>query len=467
MKNIWKTGTALSVMLLATPAFAAADNAEVMKQLKAMQEQINSLQGQVQNLKGELSEARAKAAKAEKTADKVAAKISPAAGPETKVTLGPGIQVATSDGEYSMRVGGFAQVDAGMFNDDIRDHPDGTTLRRARLNASGVIAKDWKYKLENDFTNNASALTDVYLEYASADIKPFSIMIGQFKEPFSLETLTSDLFTTFVERASPTVFSPDRRIGIAVSANDESSIGFWTGSFGVFGAGTGTASNDDESRDFTGRITLAPWAGKTQVLHFGVAGSHRIPDQAGDNFRFQSRAENNLASSTAVSGRSLTVDTTSMSSVDDVQQYGLEFAGVYGPASIQAEYIKADVDRYGSAADVQFSGWYAEASYFLTGESKNYNAATAKFDRVKPMWNLDPKNGNWGAWQVAARMSHLDLTDGPITGGNMDNITLALKWIPHPNVMMTLNYITSDSDRNGVVANDDPDIILLRTQFDF
>lgn len=445
MNHVWKAGIFFTLLLTAWPAMAADE--AVLRELRAMREEMSKLQKEVSVLKTELSQAKARETGA------------------VKVSMVPAPKFETSDGEYSFKVGGFAQVDAGVFNDDRRDHPDGVNVRRARLSASGNITKDFKYKIENDFANNGSTLTDVYLEYVG--LAPASIMVGQFKEPFGLETLTSDLFTTFIERALPAAFSPDRRIGVAISGYGDSAIGKWTATGGFFGSATSSpTTTDDEAKDYTARLTLAPFADKGEVLHFGVAGSHRVPDAGADSFRFQSRPETSLTSSTAVGGRSLSVDTGTISGVDDVNLVGLEASGVYGPFSLQGEYVTADVNRM-TLADVSFDSYYVEASYFLTGESRNYNAKQAKFDRVTPNDPFSFSKGGWGAWQVAARLSEMDLTDGPVLGGEMQDLTFGIRWYPQAHVGVLANYIRVNTDSNGVVANDDPEIWMLRTQFDF
>ena len=40
------------------------------------------------------------------------------------------------------------------------------------------------------------------------------VRIGNFYEPFGLEATTSDIFTTFMERANTDMISPDRHIGV-------------------------------------------------------------------------------------------------------------------------------------------------------------------------------------------------------------------------------------------------------------
>ena len=461
MKKMLLATTALITLFSVADAFA--DDAAMLKQMQAMQAQMQAMQKQMASMKAELEKNKAEAKVVHKAASEIkAAKIATKPENDVKISMVPAPKFETADGAYSFKIGGFGQIDAGMFSDDRRDHPDGTNVRRARLNVSGTIAKDFKYKLENDFAGNASTITDAFVEYVGLD--PVTLTIGQFKEPFGMETLTSDLFTTFNERALPVVFSPDRRIGAMVSTyGNTAPIGAWTASIGGFGSNTAsTSSTDDEARDITGRLTWAPFAEKTKVLHFGVAASHRIPDAATDAFSFSSRAENQFSSASA----DLSVNTGTISRVNDVNLLGLEAAGVYGPFSLQGEYVIADVDRQ-AFADQQFKGYYAEASYFITGESRNYLPKTGKFDRVSPKWAFKPSENNWGAWQVAARYSGLDLNDTTIRGGYVKDYTFGLRWIPQPYIAITANYIRSTTDAFAVTPNDDANIFVLRTQFDF
>lgn len=459
MRKLLLTGTAL-ITILASGQANAQDNAAMQKQLEVMQAQMEAMQREMNKLKEQLAHNKAQTAKIEKVTSEIKAPKAPEN--DIKISMDPVPKFETVDGAYSFKVGGFAQVDAGVFKDDRKDHPDGTNIRRARLNVSGTIAKDFKYKIENDFAGNASALTDVYLEYAG--FKPTSITVGHFKEPFGLETLTSDLFIDFVERASTNLFSPDRRIGAMVSSyGNMEPLGSWTVALGGFGSGTSsTSSTDDESRDITGRITIAPIADKTQLIHLGVAGSHRIPDSSNDSFSFSSRAENQLSSASS----DLAVNTGTITNVESINLLGLEAAGIYGPFSVQGEYVRAAVNR-NSGVEPTFGGYYVEASYFLTGESRNYNATTARFERVKPKWPLSLSQGGWGAWQLLARYSSLDLSDKTILGGELKDTTFGIKWLPNSYTMITANYIMSNSDSHAVTPNDDPHIFLLRTQFDF
>jgi phosphate-selective porin OprO/OprP len=44
-----------------------------------------------------------------------------------------------------------------------------------------------------------------------------------------------------------------------------------------------------------------------------------------------------------------------------------------------------------------------QASYFLAGEHRTYDAANGIFSQIKPKQDFHPLKGKWGAWEVAAR----------------------------------------------------------------
>ena len=69
-----------------------------------------------------------------------------------------------------------------------------------------------------------------------------------------------------------------------------------------------------------------------------------------------------------------------------------------GPFSVQSEYTHSAA-RSQIAGDPGFGGFYIYASVFLTGESRNYKASSAAFDRVRPKQNYAPGEGpGAGKW---------------------------------------------------------------------
>ncbi|MFZ0694465.1 MAG: porin [Alphaproteobacteria bacterium] len=99
--------------------------------------------------------------------------------------------------------------------------------------------------------------------------------------------------------------------------------------------------------------------------------------------------------------------------------------------------------------NVTLTGSYAQASDFLTGESRNYNPAIARFERVTPRSNLG-QAGGWGAFELTGRISNLNFDDGSqFQKGEETDYTLGLNWYLNPNIRLMANYIWV---RNNVTA---------------
>ena len=360
----------------------------------------------------------------------------------TKVKTKGGVKVKSDDGEFDFQFGGRVMVDAGYVDEDVSDHDSGTEFRRLRMFAKGTLYKDWGYKVQVDYSDDELAIKDAYIKY-----KPYGLTIGNFKQPISLEELTSSKYITFMERSLPTVFATSHRIGVGINKGGAN----WSAAASIYGGESEDDEDGQEGYGLGGRVTYAPIAEKTRAIHLGLSAAQEEPADDGDDVRFRQRPEYH-GTGTRI------VDTGTITNIDDITKYGVEAAGVWGPFSVQAEYLKADVARDSGFSDVDFDGSYVSASYFLTGESRPYSAKKGKFGRVKP-------KAKTGAWEVALRYSTLDLDDGVIQGGEEDNLTAGLNWYVNPNVRIMANYIDVDADVAGV--DDDPNIFAMRAQIDF
>lgn len=378
---------------------------------------------------------------------------------EVKIKLDEGkLKLQTAAGDFEFEVGGRLQADAAWFDDDVAELGDGTEIRRARLHVAGKAWNDWNFKTEVDFAEDKVSIKDAWIEYSGLKQFtggiPLDVKFGNFKEPFSLEELTSSRFITFMERAMINeAFVPSRNLGLQLMSHGNVLQGGWTAAGGWFGKGIDDSKTGDESYGVAGRLTFAPIATKTEALHFGGAIEHR--KFKGEEAEFRSRPEAHIADQRLVE---LKVD------ANDVTKYGLELAGVYGPFSVQGEYILADVNTVDDG-NLDLDGWYAFASWFLTGESRNYKASKGAFDRVKPRGIVG--KGGYGAFELAARYSQLNLNDSAFKGGREDNVTLGLNWYATPNIRFMANYIIADVDGGAKFPDDDPNLFQIRGQVDF
>ncbi len=446
MNNLLKKAGLLALpalLLCTTSAHAAVDSAALENRIKELEAKIGKLEKALDSQDKKISAVSSAAPKT-----KVGAKDD-----EIEITLAPVPKFKSKDGSFSFQPIGRVHADAAVFSDDKADHSDGTMIRRGRLGFKGHMYDNWEYKTEVDFANNETSITDMYLGYTGFD--DTLLQVGQFKESFGMDQLTSSNHINFIERSSVDIFSPARHIGLAASRFGNN----WSATAGLFGDTAGTTSTDDEAKDFTGRVTYAPVNEKGRVVHVGVAGSHRTPDNATDSIKFESRPETRLTSIKSVGTGTLT-------GVDNVLLTGLEGAAQYDAFTFQSELVNAKVNREGNP-DADFRGWYAQGSYALTGEKKSYSVQDGAFKRISPAVPFNPSEGTYGAWEVAARYSSLDLNDGTVTGGEMDNVTLGLNWYPNANVRFMANYIIVNTDENATVADDSPEVAAVRAQFDF
>ena len=218
--------------------------------------------------------------------------------------------------------------------------------------------------------------------------------------------------------------------------------------------------------------------------------------------------------------------------VKDVLVFGAEISGAYGPFSLQAEYMGAQYNRNASAilennvaatlannayaanakgyteyslspggSSLYFDGYYLSGMLFLTGESK---AASYQVDSDTNGGGFQPirikhplSTGGWGAFAITARLSEVNLNNGPIQnsmfstlfglapttagkiavynsgvlGGREEDLTLGLNWYADPGFrvmanwtrVMALSAPSSSPFENGA----HPNTFLVRTQIDW
>jgi phosphate-selective porin OprO/OprP len=374
------------------------------------------------------------------------------------------LQVTSPDGNFKFRIGGRLQADAAAYSNDTgtwkdSDLESGTEVRRSRIFLSGSLWKDWTFKTQWEFAYNRVRLKDQLISYKG--FNPLELTLGNFKEPQGLSAMTSSNYGPFMERPMAVdAFEPYRKMGLRLHYNGEFH-GAWTAATGFFGGGVNLPDTiNGEGWGIPARITWAPIHEKDKVLHFGTSIEYRAPDDS-NSFIYLARPESHIANHAFV-------NTGIIEDVDYRLLNQVEVLGIMGPFSLQGEYFWNSINRRGGAEDLDFTGGYVLGSWFLTGESRKYKAKYGSFSQVKP--NHPLLGGGIGAWEVAARYSTLDLSDGTIQGGSEDNLTLGLNWYPGTNVRFMFNYIKVldvSVDREDSYDDVSPDIVQFRTQFFF
>ncbi len=459
-------------ILVSNPAVSAqtAPAEEVGAKMAKLEERVRELEVLVADLRGELMKRHQTETTQATTSDRSATAGTAASQAQTKPVVAAakpdpgalktywkdGLRFDSADKSFQLKLGGRLHNDWAIFSgasnveNRVGNLLDGVEFRRARLYGSGVIFGNVEYKAEFDFAGGDSQLRDAYI--GLQDVPGLgSLKVGHVKEPFGLEQLTSSNYTTFLERSVSDVFSPSRNTGVLVQNTLAADRVNWAA--GVFRETNNSGlARADGGYNFTGRLTGLPWYGDggRKLLHLGVAYSRQ--DSLADSIRYRQRPEAHLAPQFTDTGN-LAAGSTDL--------LGLEAAWVDGPFSLQGEYVRAFVNTP-TPDDPSFFGFYLTGSWFLTGESRQYKTSSGAFDRNHPRAPFGREGGGKGAWEIAARYSHLDLNDAGVRGGRLNDFTLGLNWYLNPNARVMWNYVFSDLD-----SADGAHILQTRVQVDF
>jgi phosphate-selective porin OprO/OprP len=369
-----------------------------------------------------------------------------------------GLQINRNDGKAKIKIGGRIQADFASINVDsdlsnaIDTSPDagtppsqiggdgeGVEFRRTRIYISGDLYDRIVFKSQFDFAGGEVALKDQYIGMKNIPGLG-TVLVGHMKEPFSLEQMMSSKYLTFMERSLPSILDSERNFGLLFKNNylDQR----MTASAGIFAVTGDTGEFFSRKQDFnvTGRITGVPFYDKenNRLVHLGFSVAQRFADDGDGGFAL--RPEIHQAKKYLNTGDYLTNGGTAIAA---------EFAVVAGPFSVQSEWKNAWIDRQGGESNWEANSAYVEASYFLTGESRNYETRSGVFGRVTPREPFDPASGGYGAWEIAARYSWLDLQDQGMNGGEEQNVTAALNWYLFSNVKLMFNYVFADVEDTG------------------
>ncbi|GAB3091191.1 OprO/OprP family phosphate-selective porin [Lysobacter terrae] len=299
---------------------------------------------------------------------------------------------------------------------------------------------------------------DVNVKYKIGGDANHYLQVGQFKQPNSMEELSSTRFNDFISKAAVTnTYAVARRTGVAYSYGDVN----WsiTGSY----FGRELTRNLAHGSGYGVRGTWAPINETGNILHVGLA--YVDYDTDADTFRLRSRPDADLATQRLV-------DSGNLTDTDNVGIASVEGLWVHGPIKVQGEYYTANVNRYGTGhGDYKSDGAYISGVWNITGETWGYKAGV-------PV-TLLPEEPGLGMFQLGLRYDTLDLNDGsgnPTTGavagvlGGKQNIwTAGVNWYWRSNFKFALNYVMVDTTKWSTAArrevDDNPNIVEGRIQF--
>jgi len=401
----------------------------------------------------------------------------------------------TADGKFSFAMRTVLQFDASHSavhpETAANDIGSGTNFRRARLGFDGTAYGDWNFALWGEFGGTGGespVLNQAYIEYAG--FKPFGadhplrLRVGAWAAPSSLEDATSNTEGLFLERPAVAEMirgldAGDGRTGAGFVQNGDRWYveGVYTGK--VVGAAT---VPNNQQRGFVTRVAINPIHGLDYDVHLGASAQGVIEPANTGTYPAVTEALT-LAERPELRVDTLKLVSTGAIASNAMQAYGLEAGGSWHNLYLAGEWFRINVDRTtaGSTFDPQFGGWYLQGAWTLTGERHVWSSASGGFRGIRPAKPFSLDNGNWGAFEVAARYSVLNLNDhygvvgaatptGGIRGGEQDIFTFGLNWYPNSVVRFLLDYQHGRVHRlNAAGGNigETIDAIALRSQFAF
>ena len=403
---------------------------------------------------------------------------------------GEGFKFASDDGNFVGSINGrllthYRHIidrpdeENGAASAPLKTLPNTFFVRQARLEANINWYKDFTGKVQYDvatgFVNQSTGaapsnvtgtLRDAFVAWHQW--KEVSFRFGQFFEPLSQEDVSSTRFIDFAERSVMNRLLPGREIGAAVYGSlFEDKLAYevmaCNGNALLNDQGRNVNDGNDE-KELAARLYFFPIEG----LRLGVAGSIGSVDDVGAGGFDLITTELSVM---WLDGGGVTFDGKRQRIVGN-----LSYAN--GPFCVRAEIFAREdelKDTTSTESDLESMGYYAYATWVVTGEKKVVE------NRLAPSRNfLD--EGGIGAIELGARYGHVEVTNAedagligpPSTSGSsesVDVVTVGVNWWPVKYVRVTLNYIHEMYEDDIFFENgreeDSADGFIVRFQIDF
>ena len=416
---------------------------------------LNALQSQIDSLKSNAGPSAGLAPGRARTTDIVR--------PEDAIKT-PSFPVIKLTGVFQADAGWFAQDTANI--NEFGNIQDLAGFRRARLAAVGDVAENVSYIIEMDFAfPGRPNFMDVWLDVHDIPVLG-NVRVGQWRQPFGMDVLTSVRELTFLERSLPFAFTPFRQVGAGFHDNNHEKTVTWAASVYRFPTDNFADAFGDKGYGMAGRVTALPIEQDDGRFLVHVGGDYSLNRPSTTVVRYRNSPEfgGPFGGPTgAAPSVPFFVDTAAIpASMSNL--FNAEAAVVCGSAYAQSELTYAVVSQQGGPT-LTFPGMYVQAGYFLTGEVRQYNKTNAVLGRVTPNCAFGKDRG-CGAWELASRWSYLNLNDANINGGQLNDYTLGLNWYLNTYTKFQFNYIHAFL-KDAVVGRSDADIVALRAQLDF
>lgn len=462
-----KKHLAWTVNLLAASAFAAVSAAADERD-----EKIQQLEKRLEMFEQKYHALEARLDKQEQASEK------PKATPLVSVGAN-GFAMQPADTNFVLKLKGILHIDSRTYVDDggIKNN-DTLLIRRARPIFEATLYRDFEFRLQTDFGGTgAPTLRDAYVNYRYSD--EFQLRLGKFKTPVSLEQLQSDSTLMLVERSLASGLAPSRDVGMQFHGKTlDGLVNYAAGVFNGLGDGRASSNVDtDDEKSFAGRLFVFPWqrTGVKPLQKFGVGmggsfgreeGAGSLPTGNGYDTEGQQQFFVYRTSTTA-GNPNVVADGSHWRIAPQASWY-------YGRWRAMGEYVISSQELrrsdIGLLRALKHRAWQVAAGYVLTGEDTSERG-------VAPRRPFQPSENSWGAFEIVARLSSLDVDDDafPLFSDPTKSASKAmawaigLNWYLNKNVRASANFNHTDfhGGQLGPVTAQDEKVFFTRLQLAF
>ncbi len=395
-----------------------------------------------------------------------------------------GLRFRSRDKNFEAHVGGRVVLHARTIIDrpddgtaPLRTVPDSFFFREAYLEADALLYQEFGVKVQADFrsgtfnqstgagpSSTQGTLRDAYVEWRRWP--QLRVRLGQFYEPISQEDQTSFRFIDFAERSVMNRLLTGRETGIEIQGAFEEGLVSYramvvNGSALVSDQGRSVSDREDE-KHLAGRLMARPLkpAGSPWLegLVLGIGGSIEDVDSAAASGFDLVTTELSV----------LYLDSTAAGTFDGRRTRIVpQFSWELGPVLLRGEYLirRDELDDTFAESELESSGWYAYATWLLTGETKRPET------RVVP-------DSDWGAVELALRLAQVGIENAFDSGlatapGNSEevtSITAGVNWWVRRFFRVTLNVVRESYEDELAFDNRSEDSLwglIFRAQIDF
>ena len=388
---------------------------------------------------------------------------------DSDITVGNhGVSFISQDKNYALSLRGTIQIDSRNFINDKNGTGDNDVLARRIRPVLEGRAGNASFRFMPDLADKKIRVFDAHADYTIEDA--LKIRIGKFKPPVGLERLQSAADTFFIERGYANNLAPSRDLGVMLYGNDAENR--WEYQLGIFDGNQdlGNTNNDvDDKKDVIARVFLYPFksAANDYIKELGVG-------LAGSYGKREGNLESTILSSYRSAGqqRFFRYQTGSYADGEHWRLYPQAY-WYHKNMGVMAEYALSNqaVSRNTDSGELQQHAWNISAGYVLTGEEEHYRGG------IKPKANFYPTAGDWGAWELVARIGQMTIddnsfnrfADGNLSARQATGYAAGVNWYWNENIKLAVNYELTQFNGGASAGNDRPNeqALFARTQLRF